>query len=414
MAAHLCRRATSNARQLCTLRTFTVQKIRTLLSDAYYCNAAWDQRNKLTTSLGELTKKIESKFTMKEAIKHPVSSIDIDTYVNNVETKDQLDQAKEFLYRYRHSPVAFYLRDFTVHAWIRTCLKLGVVDEAFSTVQNKVHYGLFPDNYSFNLILDTYIKEGDIQKAMSVAIEMMQQEVLRAEEDLSQLLALHTCHQYLNSNDDIEDEMKKQIGMTLIDSTRGQDHIVSMTYHLIGLAMSGDIEKTVKRLSKLLESENLPCVLQEAVDSLRKAYLNKDEIQEQEEDDGVIIYDVQAEQELENKLQALLDHLEKDCLSDGKLNDLAEVYITSQLSDLEKPHIESYPGFLEDRYQDAKRGLEKQIASREARIAEVKAKEREIWKLMISKPGEDMPSPPTLTEEDKRIISKQEKYIYED
>ncbi|XP_077988539.1 small ribosomal subunit protein mS27-like [Glandiceps talaboti] len=414
MAVHMCRHAALRVKNL-TLSFTSVHRvlcIRTLLSDAYYCNDVWTQRNRLPANLGELIKKMEKKFmSLKGGPIHHVSSVDLDTFINNMETTNHLLQGQDLLYKYRHSPSSYYLRDSTVHSWIRACLEFNSADQAFTTVTDKTHYGLFPDNYTFNLMLDTYLRSGDKQKATKVAIEMMEQEVLSPKQCLSQLLALYTCHQCINSGEEMEEETKKQIGMTLIDSTRGQDHLAARSYHVIGHAMVGNLEKMVKTLSKMVDTGSTPCVVQEAVDTIKDTFLKNEEEDVDQEDDGIIIYDIEAEEKLMNTLKELVECLEKDRVSSEKLDDVIDPYITSQITELEKEHIDQYPSKLGNDYKDASADIQRQIQAKETKLAEIKAKEREIWELMIGEPGKPDP-PPVLSEEDMRVIAKKEKYIY--
>ncbi|XP_042870694.1 uncharacterized protein LOC122252332 [Penaeus japonicus] len=177
------------------------QRCCTYLSAAYRCDESWNRRleNPLIKSISpndyfyELDRKYKREGT--------VSAIDVDLFVNCISTKNGetlVDETVDLVHRLRRSRETKRTLPSTNHAVLRLLQDIDNTHVLLKLLSDPLNYGVFPDHYVANLLMDSYIKKKDFTAAARVSSVKMLQEDFGPK--LTQVLTLASCYFYATSD----------------------------------------------------------------------------------------------------------------------------------------------------------------------------------------------------------------------
>jgi len=173
---------------------------RLFLSEAYRCDEAWNRRleSPLLQKINPMTLYVQLE--QKYGSVGKVSAVDIDIFVNTVTDSLHVDEVIKILHNLRRSVETTNILDSTHHAAIRYFLQHNYIQELLEILDDRLNYGIFPDYFDYNMLMDHFIKKKDYASAAKVASLVMLQE--DADHPITNALCLYACHKYLENPDD--------------------------------------------------------------------------------------------------------------------------------------------------------------------------------------------------------------------
>ncbi|GBM52741.1 28S ribosomal protein S27, mitochondrial [Araneus ventricosus] len=385
--------------------------VRGVLSEAYLCEDAWQKR--LESPLLKDIKmdlyfvEVDKKFGTKRL----VSGVEIDLFANSIQDDSKLDELEHLLYRFRRTKRATEMMDSTNYAVIRAFLKYKQYDSLMRILTNRESYGVFPDLYSYNIIISTFLKEKMYAEATRTAILMMLQEDFSNK--ISRALGIYSCQMFLNNcelsdlnpkeeheenpagkqNDDADEEDVQLVRVPFLRNYWFDDHfdltnpkhLVGKTFYLIGreinsvlgrscqiigLAMYEKWDKAAALLTTFSQSKD-STILNEAIERTKSL------IEELPDDD----------ENTREKLLTKFDDIFKKMKSDSKIQDgdvmaLLESHLKETLQS-ERDDIETQQKLFSVWENERKEALERQNAEldKERRLKVIEEKKEYLfWK----------------------------------
>ncbi|XP_011695000.1 PREDICTED: 28S ribosomal protein S27, mitochondrial-like [Wasmannia auropunctata] len=173
---------------------------RPFLSEAYRCEEAWSRRleSPLLQRIDPRTMYVQ--LDQKYGNVGKVSAVDVDIFVNSVTDGQYVDEVIKILHNLRQSVEATSILDSTHHAAIRYLLRHDYVQELHEVLNDRLNYGIFPDHFDCNVLMDHFAKRKDYASAAKVASLVMLQE--DSDHPVTNALCLYSCHRYLENTDD--------------------------------------------------------------------------------------------------------------------------------------------------------------------------------------------------------------------
>lgn len=202
------------------------------------------------------------------------SALDIDLFVNAVDDDSTFDEVDDVVHKLRLSPEAVNILPSTHHALIRLYLKFNKTKQLIRILDDRLNYGIFPDDFCTLMMLDTFIKEGNFKDAAKVSTFCMLQEEIPS--PLIKYMSLYSCHKYLENpvpwteteselpeEEEEDDGEEIKVRVKYIRNHYFDDHfdlidpnmVIGKTLNFIGGSIDGHIGRTYKLIGLILHNK---------------------------------------------------------------------------------------------------------------------------------------------------------------
>ncbi|XP_046833219.1 28S ribosomal protein S27, mitochondrial-like [Vespa crabro] len=377
------------------LRNSRIQK-KLFLTEAYQCQEAWDRR--LDSPILQQIKPVDLYLELESQFNNvgKFNAIDVDIFANIIKEKLHKDELIDLLYKLRLSAEACNILESTHHAVIRFFLSHNNIDDLFEVLNDRLNYGIFPDYFCYNILMNKFIKEKDFASAAKVAGLLMLQE--DSGHPISNALSVYSCHRYLENpndwkipeikGDDSQEEIKIRVryirnpyfddhfdlvdplsivGKTLVFQGKHMNNSLGRTCQLRGMILYKKYDKARELVNKWLTEVNEAIVHEEVFDLIKQ--------------DNANIPEDQVTEDLKN-LQVLLDTLKNKDLHKENLLERIENEVKSAVDQCTETDIsQQKETFLEwERIRAVTLKEQQALLDKQLRLENIKKMKEELEK----------------------------------
>ena len=218
---------------------------RSFLSESYKCIDEWENRLKHPIFKKSNVDNIYNQLKLDFDTNKRISVLDVDILANSFKDYNEKFEVEDTLKKLRECPECVLLPERSTHAILRYYIDHGPKEDIFNLLSNRLEYGVFPDFYLINMLMDKFLKNEDYVSAVKIAVLQMLQEEYG--HPITKYLAIFSCYKYLLSSmvwsvppppepDPDEDVVKVRV--PYIRNPYFDDHFdITEPNHLVGKTM---------------------------------------------------------------------------------------------------------------------------------------------------------------------------------